>query len=77
MVLRDGGEALIEHELERVVVRAHDERPPPHVRAPVANSLHQADQLPLIGRHFKVTRGEGSAEEGDRSGALMKNCAET
>jgi hypothetical protein len=38
----------------------------------VAHRLHQADELLLVSRELKMARGEGPAEEGERSVALMK-----
>jgi len=35
------------------------------------NSLHEPDELTLVGGHFEVTRGERLAEKGQRSDALM------
>jgi len=39
VVLRDCGEALIEDELQRLVIRANDERATPKVWPPVAHCL--------------------------------------
>ena len=39
----------------------------------MAHSLHQPDQLPLVGRQLEVARSERPAEEGDGAGLLVKD----
>jgi hypothetical protein len=75
-MLRYHGEALIEHEFECVVVRAHDETPPPEVWSPVSNGLHQVDQLPLISGKLQVPGCEWPVEESDGARTLVKHRAE-
>ena len=48
VVLRDCGEALVEEELEGVVVGANDERAPPEIRPPMPDSLYQPDEFTLV-----------------------------
>jgi hypothetical protein len=72
-VLRDGGEALVQQELEAVVVRTHTERPTPKIRSPVAHRLDQPDKLALICRELVMASGEGAAEEGQRSLTLVED----
>ena len=43
LVLRQGGEALVEEEFERIVIGAHDEATPPKIGPPVTNSLYQTN----------------------------------
>ena len=43
LVLSHGGEALVEEELERIVIGAHDEATPPKIGPPVTNSLYQTN----------------------------------
>ena len=77
MVLRDGGEALIQHIFQRVVIRADDESTTPKIGSPMAHCLNQADELALIGCHLEVRRREGPTEEGEGRAILVKNHAET
>jgi hypothetical protein len=77
MVLRYGGEALIQHVFERVMICPHDEGAAPKVRPPVSNRLDQSDELALIGCHLEVRRREGPTEEGEGRAILVKNHAET
>ena len=60
VVLRDRGEALVEEELQAVVVRMHGEATSPQVRAPVSNGVDETDELSLV-------RGEGAMPWGHRS----------
>jgi hypothetical protein len=48
MMLRDGGEALVEEVLQAVVVGLDDEAPPPEIRPPVSYRLDEADELTLV-----------------------------
>jgi hypothetical protein len=66
LVLRDGGEVLVQQELEAVVVHTHMERPTPKVRSPVAHRLDQPDKLALVCHELVMASGEGAAEEGQR-----------
>src|SRR4051812_12952613 len=59
------------------MVRANPKRPPPKERPPVAHSLHQADELLLICGELELMRGEGSAEVGERTVALVQHSAES
>jgi hypothetical protein len=42
----------------------------------MAYGLHQADELPFIGRQFGVSHVNLATEEGDRPAALMKHHAD-
>ncbi|KAJ1276155.1 hypothetical protein BS78_05G192500 [Paspalum vaginatum] len=75
-MLRNRGQALIEEELQAIVVGADDEGAPPEIGAPVAHSLHQADQLALVRRQLEVAASKRPAEEGEGSRALVENGAE-
>ena len=50
LVLRHGGQPLVQEELQAVVVGADEEPTPLQVRAPVPDGLHQPDELALVGR---------------------------
>ena len=76
-MLRHSREALVQQELEAVVIRANAECPPPHIWPPVAHSLHQADELPLVCRQLVMASGKGTAEESQRPLSLMQDGAET
>ena len=71
LMLRNGGEALIQEKLQAVVVSADQEVAPPQVRAPMADSLHQSNKLPFVCRKLEVARGERSAEESEGPGTLV------
>jgi hypothetical protein len=49
VVLRNGGEALVEEVLQAVVVVLDDEAPPLEIQPPVSYRLDEADGLALIG----------------------------
>jgi hypothetical protein len=68
---------LVEEELEAVVIRADEEASSPEVRAPVTDSLYQANQLPLVRRELQMARGEGAAKESYGASALMQHRAQT
>jgi hypothetical protein len=38
------------------------------------NDLHEANQLTFIGCQLAMSRGDAHAEEGQRTGALIKHC---
>ena len=76
LMLRHGGEALVQQELQVVVVRAHTERPAPEVRPPVTHCLDKSDQLALISGELVVARGERATEEREGPLALVKNGTE-
>jgi len=50
MVLWDHSQALVEEELEVVVIRLHQEVAAPEVWAPVADGDDEADELAFVGR---------------------------
>lgn len=62
-MLRDCGKALIQEELQAVVVGADKERPSPEVYAPMTDGLDEADQLPLVGGEPGMAWRECPAEE--------------
>ena len=64
-MLRDRGEALVEEELEAVMIRSDGEAATPEVWAPVAYGVYEADELALVGGEGTVSRRDGPAEEGD------------
>jgi hypothetical protein len=59
LVLWHGGEALIQQELKSEVVGADEEVPTPEIGTPMANSLHEANQLVLIGCQLEVAAAKG------------------
>jgi hypothetical protein len=63
LMLWDHGEALVQHELERIMVHSHDEGMSPQIQPPMAHGLDQADEFVLIGSNLHVPRREGPAEE--------------
>jgi len=71
-MLRFCGQSLIEDELQQLMVGADDEGAAPQIWAPVANCLSQANELALICSKATVARGQGTAEEGDRTAILME-----
>ena len=76
MMLRDGGEALVQQVLEGVVVGLDDEAPAPEVRPLVTDGVHQADQLPFVGSEGTMTRRDGPAEERHWVAVLDEHSAE-
>jgi hypothetical protein len=54
LVLWNGGETLVEEELQAVVVGADEEATPPQIWAPMANRLHESDELALVGRDLQM-----------------------
>ena len=77
MVLRDGGEALVEEVLEAVVVRLDDETMPPQVRPLVPHSEDKPYELPLISGEGAMAGRHRPAEEGDRVSLLDKHGPKT
>lgn len=61
---RNRPESPIEEELHAVVVGVNGERVTPPVWVPMADSLNQAYELPLISSQFSMARGDVAAEEG-------------
>lgn len=55
-------EALVEDELEALVVGAGGERTTPNIRPQMTNGLDQADELALISRELGVVGGNGVVE---------------
>jgi hypothetical protein len=51
--------ALVQQVLQTEVVGADEKLASPQVGAPVAHSLHQADELPLVGRKLQMPRANG------------------
>jgi hypothetical protein len=70
VMLRDGGEALVEEVLQTVVVGLDDEAPPPEMRPLVLYRLDEADELALICGLRAVARHHMPAEESDRMALL-------
>jgi hypothetical protein len=71
LILWDHGEALVQHEFERIMVCAHDKGASPQVRPPMAHGLDQADEFVLISSNVHVLRREGLAEEHQQPVALV------
>ena len=65
MVLQDRGEALVEGELEDVMIRPDGKTAAPEVWAPVAYGVYKADELALVGGEGTVSRRDGPTEEGN------------
>jgi hypothetical protein len=61
---------LIQKKSQAAVVGADDERT--KVRVPVVHGLDEPDELTLIRCQHGVSRGDGTAEECDWLGALVK-----
>ena len=57
-MLRHGGEALVQQELEAVMIRADQKVTPPQVWPPVADGLDEPDQLTFISRELEMTCSE-------------------
>ena len=76
LVLRDHQQALVQKELQAVVVNTDQKMAPPQVRTLVAHSLHQADELPFIRRKLEMARSEWSAEKCEGTDALVRDSAE-
>jgi hypothetical protein len=74
-MLRDGGQALVEQVLQGVVICAHIEELSPEIWPPVMNNLHEANELLFICRQFGVVWRQGSVEERNGTGALVKDRA--
>jgi hypothetical protein len=58
-VLWDGGEALVQEELEGEVVGADGEWSRPNIRPLVPHGFHQADELTLIGSQLGMLGSHG------------------
>lgn len=72
-MLRNRGQALIEHELEGVVVYADGEVAPLEVRPPVAHGQDEPDQLVFVGSEFVMTCRERVTEEHEGVVPLVKH----
>lgn len=75
-MLWDDEEALVEQELEAVVVHSHSERASLEVGSPLSHGLHKADELAFISCQSSVLRCQRLAEERQRSFALVGNGAD-
>lgn len=69
-------EALIQEKFQAVVVGADEERPPPQVRASMADRLDEADQFPLVGGESGVAWRKCPAEESEWTRPLVQNGAD-
>jgi hypothetical protein len=76
MMLRDRREALIEQELQVVVIGFDEEATPLEVRPPIANGLDQADELAFVGGEGAVSWRYRPAEERHRVALLDEDRAE-
>jgi hypothetical protein len=75
LVLRNGGEALVQEVLQAIVISPHEELAPPQVRTPVSHRLNQPNELPLVCCQLQMPGGKRSAEERDGSGSLVEHGA--
>jgi hypothetical protein len=73
VMLRDGGQALVEQVLQRVVVHADNEWASPQIWSPVVHGVDEANQFSLVRHQLGVARRHGSTEECNWSGPLMKD----
>jgi hypothetical protein len=73
VVLRDGGEPLVEEIFEAVVIGLDDKSPPLEVWPPMPHGEHQVDELTLVRRERPMPWRHWSAEEGDRVALLDKH----
>ena len=71
MVPWNHGEALVEEELQAVVVGADAEAAALKIRPPVSYSLNETDQLTLVGRQLVVAGGKWPAKEGQGPSPLV------
>jgi hypothetical protein len=76
-VLRHGRKALIQEELQTVVISPDEEAAAPEVRPPMPHCLDQPDELPLVGRQLAMARSKWPAEEGQGAGPLVQYRAKT
>jgi hypothetical protein len=76
LVLRHGGEALIQQELEAIVVGPYNEMASLEVWAPMSYYLNHPDELSLVRDQLEVACCERSTKEREGSPALMKDRAE-
>jgi len=76
VVLRDGGQALIQEKFQAIVVSTHQKPAAPEVRPPVPNRLEKPNQIPLIGGEGSVARRNRVAEEGHGLLVLQEHSAE-
>lgn len=72
-MLQNYGQALVEHEVEGIMICANDEVATPKVRPPMADRLDQADQLLFIRSEFQMTGHKRLAEEHEGTRALMED----
>jgi hypothetical protein len=54
LVLQNHGQALVDHELEGIMICADDEVMAPKVQPPMVNHLDQSDQLLFIHGEFQM-----------------------
>jgi hypothetical protein len=73
VVLRDRRKALVEEELQAVVVSADDERSTPQVRPLVADDMDQPNELALISYQGAMAWRDRPAKGGDRVLILEKD----
>jgi hypothetical protein len=66
VVLRNGGEALVEQKIETEVVSAYQEVAAPKVWSPVAHGEDEANKLALIRPQGAMSRCNGPTEERHR-----------
>ena len=76
MVLRDRCKALVEEELQAIVVSPDGEAPAPEVRPPMPDGVNEADQFPLVSGERPVPRRGGAAEVGDGVFVLQQHRVE-
>ena len=76
MVFLDRGEALVEEVLEAVVVRLDEEAAAQQIWPPMADGLHEADELSLICSEGAVAWCNRATEERDRMCVLDEHRAE-
>lgn len=66
MVLRDHRKALVEEELEAIVVHSHQKTVAPEVWASMAGGVNEADELSFIGGERTVMSHDRPVEVGNR-----------
>jgi len=71
LVLRNRRQALVQHELEGVVIGADDEGAPPQIWSPMVNGLDEPNKLALVSRRLEVPGCKGATEECNGTPLLM------
>lgn len=77
LMLRNSRQTLVQQELQTVVICTYDEGAAPKIGMPMADCMHQSDELSFVRGQFSMTHCNWFAEEGQWTGALVEDGAES